>query len=171
MRTTEFFSSDRLLYRPYKIEDLYNLFKFRNEESRRRWFYFQEPDILTEKTAIKHIQENIELWSREVDILKEEAGFAIALKETDELIGFVGAGKCRCDDVEIGEVFQNKGYATEAVKTIIEWCFNKLREQNAELKIVCKIEHENWPSRKVAEKAGFAFSHKEQYVTVYEIKG
>lgn len=76
--------------------------ELRNEASRRRWFYFQEPDILTEQTAMKHIQDYIELWSRSIDVLKEEAGLAIVLKSTNDLIGYVGLGKVRCDDAEIG---------------------------------------------------------------------
>lgn len=169
----EYIKSERLTYRPYKMQDVHTLVKLRNENSRRRWFYFQEPDVLTEENAIKSIKDNMELWSRKVDILKEEAGFAIALKSTGELIGFLGLGKARCEHVEIGyeigEQYQNNGYATEAVKAAVEWGFSRLKEVGAELKIVCKAEHENWASRKVAEKAGFTFSHAEQYVSVYEI--
>jgi RimJ/RimL family protein N-acetyltransferase len=174
-RKMEYFKSERLIYRPYRMEDLHTLVKLRNEEARRRWFYFQEPDILTKETGIKNIEDNIALWSREFDILKEEAGLAITLKQTDELIGFIGIGKCRCDDVEIGyeigENYQNNGYATEATKAAVEWGFARLRERNAELKIISKVEHENWASRRVLEKSGFTFSHAERYVSVYELCG
>lgn len=174
MEMNEYFKSERLNYRPYRIEDLHTLVKMRNEESRRRWFYFQEPDILTEHFGIKSIEDNILLWSRKIDILKEEAGLAIVLKETDELIGFIGLGKCRCNDVEIGyeirEDYQNNGYATEAVSAAGEWGGSRLRECNAELKIIGKVEHENWASRKVLEKAGFTFSYAEKYLSVYELK-
>lgn len=174
MRKNEYFKSERLDYRPYQMEDLHALVKLRNEESRRLWFYFQEPDILTELAGVKSIEDNISLWSREVNILKEEAGLAIVLKETDELIGFIGLGKCRCNDVEIGyeigEAYQKKRYATEAVKAATEWGFARLRELNAELKIVGKAEHENYPSRRVLEKAGFTFLHAEKYLSVYELR-
>ena len=173
MDKNNYFSSERLLYRPYMIEDLHTLVAFRNEESRRRWFYFQEPEVLTEETAAKDIKRNIELWSRKVDILKEEAGLAITLKRTNEMIGFVGLGKARCEHVEIGyeigEQFQRNGYATEAVKAAVEWGFDKLKEVGAELKIVCKIEPENLASRKVAEKSGFTHVYDEPYLYVYEI--
>lgn len=171
----EYFKSERLIYRPYRRDDLHTLVKLRNEESRRRWFYFQEPDILTKETAMKHIEDNIALWSRNVNILKKEAGLAIVLKESSELIGFIGIGKCRCDDVEIGyeigENYQNNGYATEATIAAMQWGVTCLRELNAELKIIGKVEHENWPSRRVLEKAGFTFSHAERYVSVYEFRG
>ena len=167
------FESDRLIYRPYTLSDVPTLVKLRNEESRRCWFYFQEQDILTEEAAIKSVEDNIELWSCKLDILKEEAGFAISLKDSDKLIGFVGLGKIRCEHVEIGyeigEQYQGRGYATEAVQAVMEWGFNQLREIGEELKIVCKVEHDNIASRKVAEKAGMTFTHAEQDVSVYEI--
>lgn len=169
-----YFRSERLDYRPYRMEDLHTLVKLRNEKSRRKWFYFQEPDILTEMAGVKSIEDNISLWSREIDILKEEAGLAITLKGTNQLIGFVGIGKCRCDDVEIGyeigEDYQNNGYATEATKAAYRWGMDRLREINAEVKIVGKVEHENWASRRVLEKAGFTFSHAKQYLSVYELR-
>lgn len=47
---------------------------------------------------------------------------------------------------------------------------SRLRECNAELKIIGKVEHENWASRRVLEKAGFTFSYAEKYLSVYELK-
>ena len=167
------FRSERLIFRPYTMDDVPALHKLRNEESRRRWFYFQEPDILTEEAAIKSVKDNIELWSRRLDILKEEAGFALVLNDSNDLIGFVGLGKVRCEYVEIGyeigEQYQGKGYATEAVKAVIDWGFDLLKQAGVEVKIICKVEHDNLASRKVAEKAGMIFTHAEQYVSVYEI--
>ena len=169
------FRSERLIFRPYTMDDVPTLHKLRNEESRRRWFYFQEPDILTEQAAVKSVEDNIELWSHKLDILKEEAGFAIALKDSNELIGFVGLGKVRCEHVEIGyeigEQYQGRGFATEAVKAVIDWGFDLLKQAGAEVRIICKVEHDNLASRKVAEKAGMNFIHAEQYVSVYEICG
>lgn len=174
MGKNDYFISERLDYRPYRMEDLHSLVKLRNEISRRKWFYFQEPDILTEQSGIKSIEDNILLWSHKIDNLNEEAGLAIVLKETNELIGFIGLGKCRCNDVEIGyeigEDYQNNGYATEAVKAAVRWGFSKLRELNTELKIVGKAEHENWSSRRVLEKAGFTFLNAEKYLSVYELR-
>ena len=170
----EYFKSERLAYRPYRLEDVQVLVERAHEESRRRWFYFQEPDCLTSEFWTEVVQKNMEMWSRKINILNEEAGLGIVLKDTGDLIGYVGLGKVRCDHVEIGyrifEQHQNNGYATEAVKAAVEWGFHELKELSAELKIIGKIEHENWPSRKVAEKAGFAFAYAEEYLSVYEIK-
>ena len=66
----KYFVSERLLYRPARIEDLQTFVKFNNEPSRRKWFYFQEPDCLTEEFVLKGIQENIEMWSKKVNVLE-----------------------------------------------------------------------------------------------------
>ena len=173
-----YFKSERLLYRPFEIDDLKTLVKFRNEKSMRKWFYFQEPDCLTEEFALKTINESKEIWSKKVNILKDDCCLAMVLKETGELIGNVGIVKrCRpevkMDGLEIGysvgEEYQRKGFATEGAKAAIKWAFSRFCEININPKIEAYIEHENWPSRRVAEKAGFVFDRTEKYVTVYTI--
>lgn len=169
--------SERLLYRSYTQNDLHVLHGLLNESSRRRWFYFQEPDCLTLEFAQKIIDDNMKVWSGNVNVLLDHCGFGIVLKETNELIGNVDLVKCRGDEVldyvnigyQIGESFQGKGYATEAVKAAVDWGFEKLLEQAAEQKIIGDVEHENWASRRVLEKAGFTFIRAEQYVSIYEM--
>jgi RimJ/RimL family protein N-acetyltransferase len=178
MLINKYFKSERLLYRPFQLEDLQTYTKMCNEESRRRWFYFQEPDCLTTQFWVKEIENNIATWSRKVNLLKDDCGLAVVLKETGNLIGFVGISKFHgpedeLKDIEIGyhigEAYQGNGYGTEAAKAAVEWGFARLRELEVEPKIVGKAEHENWPSRRVLEKAGFTFVHAEQYLSVYEI--
>jgi len=173
-----FFQSDRLLYRPYCMDDLKTVHKQFNEASRRRWFYFQEPDCLTLEFAEKEIQKRMEVCSHKVNLLKDDFGLGIALKDTGELIGFIGLSKFHGPEEElenveigyqIGEAYQGKGYATEATKAAVQWGLIELKRLGGEPKIVAKIEHENWPSRRVAEKAGLTFVHAEKYVSVYEI--
>jgi Acetyltransferases, including N-acetylases of ribosomal proteins len=169
--------SERLTYRAYVPEDFNTLHRLFNEEARRKWFYFQEPDCLTEEFAHKVIQDSIAVWSRPVNILKDLCGFGIVLKETGELIGNVDLVKCRGDEIldyvnigyQIGEKHQGKGYATEAVKTAVQWGFERLEELAAEKKIIGDVEHENWGSRKVLEKAGFTLAETKQYLSVYEL--
>lgn len=177
-----YFKSKRLLYRPFQMEDLQVYVDMCNEDSRRRWFYFQEPDCLTTTFWAKEIESNIAAWSSKVNLMHSPTGYglAIVLKETGHLIGFVGLTKFHgpteeLKDVElgyhIGEAYQGNGYGAEAAKAAVEWGFAELRELGVELKIVGKVEHENWPSRRVLEKAGFSFVMAEQYVSVYEIIG
>lgn len=176
-----YFTSGRLLYRPFQMEDLQPYVAMCNEASRRRWFYFQEPDCLTTAFWAEGIDRNRAAWSREIDLLHNPAGydFAVVLKETGHLIGCVGLSKFHGLDDElenveigyhIGEAYQGSGYGSEAARAAVEWGFSELSRLGAELKIVGKAEHENRSSRRVLEKAGFTYVTAEQYVSVYEIR-
>ena len=171
----EYFKSERLLYRPAKLEDLEMRVKFFNEPSRRKWFYFQEPDCLTEEFALEQIQKNIELWSKKINVL-EGVDLQMVLKDTGELIGSVCISKStrpevHLDGLELGyhvaEAHQGKGYATEGAKAALEWAMERFREINTYPIIECHVEHEHWASRRVAEKAGFVFDRSYKYVIVY----
>jgi len=168
-------TSERLIYRPYNMDDIDTLVKLCNEKTYRRWFYFLPK--LNEKRAKVQIENNIEIWSRGIDITKDQFYFAIEEKNTGKLVGSVQVsryhGKKKLKDYEvgfdIGEAFQNKGYATEATKEILKWAFQMLSEIGATPKIVGKTEHKNFASRKVLEKAGFKFIKKTLFCHVYEI--
>ena len=171
----EYFKSERLLYRPAKLEDLATYVKFFNEPSRRKWFYFQEPDCLTEEFALNEIKNNIIKWSNKVNVL-EGASLSMVIKDTGELIGSVGIGKrirpeVHLDGLEIGyhvaEAYQGNGYATEGVIAALEWAIERFHEIDTYPKIECHVEHEHWASRRVAEKAGFVFDRSYKYVIVY----
>ncbi len=174
-----FFTSERLSYRPYAPEDLQALHAQFNEPSRRRWFYFQEPDCLTVEFARRMIRESIANCAKP-DLLAKPLALAVNLRETGEMIGGISLSKFHgpeeeLEDVEVGwricEAHQNKGYATEAAKAAIPWAFDHLRGRGARLRLISDIEHENWPSRRVAEKAGMTVARVERYITVYEIFG
>ena len=171
----EYFKSERLFYRPAKLEDLQMRVKFFNEPSRRKWFYFQEPDCLSEEFALNEINKNIELWSKKINVL-EGADLSMVLKDTGELIGSISISKSvrpevHLDGLEIGyhvaEAHQGKGYATEGAKAALEWAMKRFREIDIYPIIECHVEHEHWASRKVAENAGFVFNRSYEYITVY----
>jgi len=169
-------SSERLIYRPYKMEDVEPFVKLCNEKTYRRWFWFLPK--LNEKTAKEQIKKNIEMWARGIDIAKDQFFFAIEAKETGQLIGSVQVskyhGKKELEDFEvgfdIGEEYQNKGYATEAAREILKWAFQRLSEIGAEARIVGKTQHKNFASRRVLEKAGFKLVKKTFLCHVYEIR-
>ena len=168
------FTSERLIYRPYKTGDIDTLVKLCNEKTYRRWFWFLPK--LNEKRAKEQIENNIAMWSRGIDIAKDQFFFAIETKETGELIGSVHVskyhGRQKLKDFEvgfdIGEAYQNKGYATEATLEIMKWAFQKMSEIGATPKIVGKAQHKNFASQKVLEKAGFKFVKKTLFCRVYE---
>lgn len=175
MNNNQEFSSARLLYRSYQIEDISTLVKLCNEKTYRRWFYFLPK--LNEKTAREQIEKNMRMWSRKIDITKDQFVFAVVEKESGELVGSVQVsryhGKKKLKNFEvgydIGEAYQNKGYATEAVEEIIKWAIPLIIEAGEALRIVGKVEHKNFASRKVLEKAGFRFVKKQLFCHVYEI--
>jgi len=79
-------------------------------------------------------------------------------KDSGDLIGFCGVGPELVADTEeinlgyrLARKFWNQGFATEAVKGVIDYAFN---QKNFESVIVI-IESEHGASVRVAEKAGF----------------
>lgn len=177
MDMNEILTSERLIYRPYQIDDVHALVKLCNEKTYRRWFYFLPQ--LTESMAKEQIEKNMAMWSRTIDFTKDQFIFAVAKKDTGELIGSVGVskyhGRKKLKDFEvgydIGEAYQNNGYATEATKEIVKWAFPRLTAIGEMPKIVGKVEHKNFASRKVLEKAGFKFVKKTLFCHVYELIG
>jgi len=96
--------------------------------------------------------------------LTNPALFAIRLKETEQLIGIL----VLCDETEvsceigygIGSRYWNRGYATEAVRRFIQYCF----EEKGLLTVYASFFTGNDASRRVMEKCGMAycrFSEKE----------
>jgi len=166
--------SERLIYRPYKMDDSKTLVKLCNEKTYRRWFYFLPK--LDEKMAKEQIEKNIEMWSRKIDITKDQFFFAIEEKDTGKLVGSVHVskyhGKKELREFEIGfdigESYQNRGYATEATQEIMKWAFQKLSEIGATPKIIGKAEHKNYASRRVLEKSGFTLKKKSWFCHIYE---
>lgn len=85
------FSSQNLLYRPYHLDDITTLVNLCNEKTYRRWFYFLPK--LNEKRAREQIEKNIAMWSRKIDITKDQFIFAVVEKKSGELIGSVGVSR------------------------------------------------------------------------------
>ena len=86
----------------------------------------------------------------------ENKRYAIALAESDELIGMVGMGlEDTLNEVEVAyfmsEQHQRKGYTQKAVCALVDWCFHVSDIPYLILTIDCA----NTPSCKLAEKCGF----------------
>ena len=90
--------------------------------------------------------------------LTNPALFAIRLKKSEELIGIL----VLCDETEdsceigygIGSQYWNHGYATEAVRRFIRYCF----EEKGFHTVYASFFNGNDASRHVMEKCGMAFS-------------
>jgi Acetyltransferases, including N-acetylases of ribosomal proteins len=182
MSKCDLYESERLIFRPLRIEDAPSLHKRWNEASRMCYFSYQRPETLTYENALRACESSADRF--DCDILSGNARFPIAIKSTDEIIGNIAFTKTNADNeilelahdciemiYEIGEDYQNKGYATEAVKASTILAFTRLCEAGAEIKIVAMVEHENVASTRVLEKAGFTLTHATESMRVYEIKG
>ena len=90
--------------------------------------------------------------------LDNPALYAIRLKETEQLIGIL----VTCDETEasceigygIGSQYWNRGYATEAVRRFIRYCF----EEKGLRTVYASFFTGNDASRHVMEKCGMTFS-------------
>ncbi|UUZ78800.1 GNAT family N-acetyltransferase [Paenibacillus sp. P26] len=87
--------------------------------------------------------------------------YAIALPNTDEMIGMIGVGlKEKLNEIELGyfmsEKHQRNGYTREAISALAEWCFEVSDVKYLILTINCA----NVLSNKLAEKCGFKLLEK-----------
>ncbi|MBE5960210.1 MAG: GNAT family N-acetyltransferase [Lachnospiraceae bacterium] len=102
----------------------------------------------------------LQTQSESVDVL-ENKRYAIALKETDEVIGMVGMGlEENTNEVEVAyfmrESCQHKGYAKQAVTALANWCF----EVSKLPYLILTIDPLNTASCMLAEKCGFELFEK-----------
>lgn len=85
--------------------------------------------------------------------------FAIRLKETNRLIGLILVCKSDGDTCEIGYAIGSNywgyGYATEATKAFINYCFEELKFK----KVYASYFVGNDKSKHVMEKCGMKYSH------------
>lgn len=91
----------------------------------------------------------------------ENKRYAIALKDSDKLIGMVGMGlEDTLNEVEVAyfmsDEYKRKGYTKQAVEALCKWCFSVSEIQYLILTIDCA----NIPSCKLAEKCGFELFEK-----------
>ena len=91
----------------------------------------------------------------------ENKRYAVALKDTDELIGMVGMGlEDTLNEVEFAYFmsgqYRRRGYTKQAVDALAEWCFRVSEIPYLILTIDCA----NTPSCKLAEKCGFELFEK-----------
>jgi len=83
----------------------------------------------------------------------------IVKKDNNQVIGRIGFkdspdNKKTCEvGYGIKEVFQSKGYMTEALERYLIWAFNQ--DINPVIKIIAKTNQNNIPSQKVLKKVGF----------------
>ncbi|MFB5661178.1 GNAT family N-acetyltransferase [Alteribacillus sp. HJP-4] len=144
--------TERLLLRPYRLEDAPRVTKIANDER-----------IAATTLAIPHPYhlEDAERWIKQHPAVVENGEaypYAIVKKAANELMGTV---TIRVDQTHhngelgywIGTDYWGKGFTTEAVRRIMDFGFHELRLQ----RIFAPIMRKNTASAKVLQKAGLFY--------------
>ena len=148
----------RLILRPWKESDTEALYK-----------YAQNPNVgpiagWAPHTSIENSREIIKT------VLSAPETYAVVLKETGEAIGSIGIMTAKSEihsanisDNEceigywIGEPYWGRGLIPEAVKELLRYAFEDLRQN----KVWCGYYDGHEKSKRVQEKCGFIYSHTE----------
>ncbi|WP_306008404.1 GNAT family N-acetyltransferase [Bacillus sp. MMSF_3353] len=165
MFTNACIETERLLIRPYQIDDLDYLYEIQKNPEVHR--YISDPIYSLEE------MKNIIQWS--IDSNKKNTvdsivkfNLAIIEKTSQKVIGYCGLGPLDFAP-SLTEVYYalshdkwGKGFATEATKALLKYAFSVFRIEN----IVTTVFPENSASIHILEKLGFQFKYKVQNLDV-----
>ena len=154
-----YIETEQLVIRDFAYKDAKQLYKIVWQKDVVRFMR----DWSENSPAPESFREYIEWHQKQKDStdVYENKRYAIALKNTDMLIGSVGMGlEDTVNEVEMAyfldEEHQGNGYATEALKALFDWCMKVSDLPYLILTIDCA----NEKSCKVAERAGFELFEK-----------
>ena len=142
--------TERLILRTFKEADFAPMLAINQDPKVMEYFPALQGEEET-KALINHINEHQNQHGYSL--------YAVELKETSEMIGFVGLMHPSFEAhftpaIEIGwrlaSTHWSQGYATEAAKAVLEYAFNVL----SLTKVVSFTSEINMPSRRVMEKIG-----------------
>lgn len=142
--------TNRLILRPINLDDKNEIFKYRSDTQTNKYQGW------IPKT-IDDVENFIGKTSRQINEPETWFQFVIIEKERQKLIGDLGIHFFDSENkqVEIGctlnKDFQNKGYATESVKCIIDYLFKNLNKH----RIITSIDPDNKNSIRLVERIGF----------------
>lgn len=129
--------SERLILRPFKIQDAKETLEF---------------DFRKTKTL-----NDAKKWIKN-SVSQDSFFLAIFLKEDNKVIGFIELCHLNWWDFKAGEIgyhlnkrYWGNGYATECSRTLIDYCFNKLKFH----KVYADTDPDNKASQRVLGKLGF----------------
>lgn len=155
--------TDRLILRKAKLSDLDNIYN-------NVWSDSSIADnMLWEVTENKEKAED--RLNKTIKYQKDHYAYFICLKDTDEVIGFVGIFEKEKNIYEdtglcISKRYQNSGYGKEALKVIIDLIFNELNGNC----ILYSCFRENIKSKKICTSLGFKYKNSETTIRKYDNK-
>lgn len=143
MKTLE---TERLILREWRESDVFDLHEFS-----------KSPDVMMAGAKVhESIDESLECIKL---FIQSQEIWSIVLKKDNKAIGWIGLydtnrhNKYKEIEFVLSEDYQNKGYATEAVKRILKYAFGEL-----DLMVVAVCHYPlNVKSKRVIEKCGFTY--------------
>jgi len=142
--------TERLFIRPITPDDKIAIFEYRRDKKTNKYQGWIPDTIEDVEVFIRTISEQInvpETWFQ----------FVIIDKRTQKIVGDLGIHFLDSENkqAEIGctlnKDFQNQGFATEAVKRVIDYLFKELNKH----RIITSIDPDNKNSIRLVERIGF----------------
>ena len=146
----------RILLKPYIKDDAKAFYHLLKKNEKKLWLGF--PFLLSTCKDKESTAQFLEFQSQQW-LDKTKFAFGIFLPKQNELIGHIFAKNFdwRVPKCELGYLIDHrhsqKGYTTEAMELLIQYCFEQLKM----IKLFLRISPENIGSIRVAEKSGFEF--------------
>ncbi len=140
--------TDCLQLRPITKADAKAVYKYRSDSNSNQFQTFIPVNI-------DEVYQFIDECAQEID--EEEAWFQLVIihSESNSIIGDIGIHNIDEAQVELGITiapdYQHKGYATEALITVIDLLFQQLNKH----RIIASVDPNNTASAKLFEKIGF----------------
>lgn len=140
----------RLILRPISLEDNNEIFAYRSDKETNKY-----QGWIPE--TVEDVAQFIGKVAKEINEPETWFQFVIVEKETGKIVGDFGIHFMDVDNkqTEIGctlnKAFQNKGFATESAKCVIDFLFNELDKH----RIVTSIDPDNINSIRLVERLGF----------------
>lgn len=146
------FKTERLYIRPVRIEDKESMFRYRSDLGTNKYL-----SLIPQ--SVEDVALFIEKTSPEINVPGTWFQFVIVEQSSNLLIGDIGIHFLDTDlenkQVEIGytldKEFRGKGYATEALKIVIDHLINSLCKH----RIIASIDPANLDSIRLVERLGF----------------
>lgn len=141
----------RLYLRPFRDDDLSDLFAFHSRSEVTRFLYWDARNLEETKQALERKKSEVSLTQEDASLV-----LAVELKETEKVIGEVSL-IWRSQEHQQGEVgfifhpdYQGYGYATEATRVILSLGFEELKLH----RIYGRCDARNMASYKLMERLG-----------------
>ncbi|WP_324735806.1 GNAT family protein [Thermococcus sp. SY098] len=124
------------------------------------WLWYNDRDVrryLSSPDAVFYFEDEVEWYERIRREKERHRVFAVIENRSDSLVGLIGVHKINHKNghAEIGyflsKQYWGKGYATEAVELVLEYCFKWLNLR----KVYARVYEYNVASQRVLEKNGF----------------